>query len=435
MIWRHVMAMVMIGVDPHKGSHTAVAISPSEEPLGQLQVRACASQAGQLLEWARAWPERTWAVEGAAGLGHLLAQQLVAAGERVLDVPPKLASRVRLLQSGNVNKNDPNDAFSVAVAALRSRGPRQVSADDHAAVLKMWAKRHRDLGRSRTQAACRLHAVLCDLVPGGTTRDITAARAAKILQQLTPADPVAAARCELAAQFLEDLRGIDVKIADARRRLAAAVKAHGTSVTSVFGVGPVGAATVIGDVVHIWRFASRNHFASYDGTAPVEVSSGNRKIHRLSLRGNRRLNHVIHMAAITQIRHKHSDGRGYYERKLAEGKTHKEALRCLKRRISDAIYACLQADARAAATASPGGPGGQPGNDSCSSAAGSHPGHRLFGSATPGPAASLRPGPGPQHRKNPTAAAGKAGHSGGPARARRAAPLAAASVPPAAAAS
>ena len=100
------MAAVMIGVDPHKASHTAAAIGPAEEPLGGIQVRAVASQAEQLLAWAAAWPQRAWAVEGAAGLGHLLAQQLVAAGERVLDVPPKLAARVRLLATGNINKND-----------------------------------------------------------------------------------------------------------------------------------------------------------------------------------------------------------------------------------------------------------------------------------------------------------------------------------------
>jgi hypothetical protein len=116
------------------------------------------------------------------------------------------------------------------------------------------------------------------------------------------------------------------------------------------------------------------------------VSSGGRKVYRLSLRGNRRLNHAIHMAAITQIRHKHSEGRAYYERKIAEGKTHKEALRCLKRRISDAIYARLRADARHAAAAGSKDPGGQPGNDSDSSAAGSHPEHRLFGQALPGQA-------------------------------------------------
>ena len=102
------MADVMIGIDPHKSSHTAVAIGVGEQPLGELRVDACPSQAGQLLAWAAAWPERAWAIEGAAGLGCLLAQQLVAAGEQVVDVPPKRAARVRLLQSGNTSKNDPN---------------------------------------------------------------------------------------------------------------------------------------------------------------------------------------------------------------------------------------------------------------------------------------------------------------------------------------
>ena len=403
------MAAVMIGVDPHKASHTAVAISVAEEPLGELRVRACAAQAEQLLAWAAAWPQRIWAVEGAGGLGHLLAQQLLAAGERVLDVPPKLGARVRLLAAGDTNKNDPNDARSVAVAALRSAGVREVRPDDHAAVLKIWSKRYRDLGRTRTQVVCRLHAVLCDLVPGGVSRPIYAARAARILEQVTPPDAVAAARCELAAAFLEDLRRIDAQIRETRKQLATVVAATGTSLTGLFGVGPVIAAAVIGDVRDVSRFPGRDHFAAYDGTAPIEVSSGPRKIYRLSRRGNRRLNHAIHMAAVTQVSHRHSDGRAYYDKKLAEGKTRKEALRSLKRQVSNAIFACLQADARRAA-AHAKGPGGQQGNDSAACAAGSHPRHRLFGQATPGPgnhpttpAASPAPGP--------ASARGRAGHS------------------------
>ncbi len=375
---------VMIGIDPHKGSHTAVAVGAAEEPLGKLRVRACPDQAGTLVAWAQAWPERTWAVEGARGLGRLLAQQLIAAGERVLDVQPKLAARVRLLEAGDTNKTDPNDARSVAVAALRSKGRQEVTADGHAVVLKVWAKRHRDLSRTRNQVVCRLHAVLCELIPGGVPDEITAGQAARILEQVAPAGAVAQARCELAAELLADIRHLDAQRREVKKKLAAAVTASGTSLTEVFGVGPVIAATVIGDVITVARFPSRDHFAAYNGTAPVEVSSGQRKIHRLSLRGNRRLNHAVHMAAITQIRHKHSDGRAYYQRKLAEGKTHKEALRCLKRRISDAIYARLRADARKA------GPGGQPGNDTGSSVTGSHPGHRLFGQATSGPEPSLR---------------------------------------------
>src|SRR5947207_7859952 len=195
------VAAVMIGVDPHKGSHTAVAIGAAEEPLGQVRVRASAAQAERLLAWAAPWPQRTWAVEGAGGLGHLPDWQLVAAGEQVLDVPTRLGARVRLLASGNTSKNDPDNARSVAVAALRSAGCRPVRADDHAMVLKVWAKRHRDLGRARTQVACRLHAVLCELIPGGFSKRISAAQAARVLSQVTVSGAVARARCELAADF------------------------------------------------------------------------------------------------------------------------------------------------------------------------------------------------------------------------------------------
>ena len=307
----------MIGVDPRKASHTAVAISAAEEPLGQLRVRSCVAQAERLLAWAAAWPQRTWAVEGAGGTGHLLAQQLVSAGVRVLDVQPKLGARVRLLAAGEVNKNDPNDARSVAVAALRSAGVREVRPDDHAAVLKVWSKRYRDLGRNRTQVVCRLHAVLGELVPGGVPKAITAARAARVLKALRPDGAVEAARWELAAELLEDLRRIDGRIREARKKLAAAVAAAGTSLTGLFGVGPVISAAVIGEVRDVSRFGSRDHFAACDGTAPIEVSSGKRKVHRLSRRGNRRHGHAIHMAAITQIRNRHSEGRACYDKKLA----------------------------------------------------------------------------------------------------------------------
>jgi transposase len=386
------MTAVMIGVDPHKASHTAVAIGAAEEPLGQLRVRASAAQAERLVAWAAPWPERTWAAGGAGGLGYLLAQQLVAAGELVLDVQPKLGARVRLLATGASNKNDPNDARSVAIAALRSAAPRPVAAENHAAVLKLWSKRHRDLGRARNQVACRLHAVLCELVPGGISKEITAGKAARVLESAEPSGAVALARCELAAAFLDDLRRIDAQMLDTRKKLAVTVRASGTTLTEIFGVGPVITATMIGYGADASRFPSRDNFAAYNGTAPIEVSSGNRKIHRLSRRGNRRLNHAIHMAAVTQIRHRHSDGRAYYDKKLADGKTPKEALRSLKRRVSDAIFARLQADARrATAAASDTGPGGQPGSDSVASAAGSHPACRLFGQATPEPATTLRP--------------------------------------------
>ena len=384
------MMAVMIGVDPHKGSHTAVAINAGEAPLGRVRVPARPDQAGRLLAWAQGWPERTWAVEGATGLGHLLAQQLVAAGERVLDIQPKLAARVRVLEAGNTSKNDPNDALSVAVAALRSRACREVAAEDHACVCCGCAR-----GGTRTwarpatgwPAGCMR---CCGLVPGGLPKEITANQAERLLERAKPSGAVGRARRELAAELLADLRHLDAQLAESKKKLAAVVRASGTSVTGLFGVGPVVAAITAGDAGPVTRFPSRDHFAAWNGTAPVEVSSGGKKIYRLSRRGNRRAGSAIHIAAVTQIRHRHSPGRAYYDKKIAEGKTPKEALRCLKRRISDAIYARLVADARKAAAALED-PGGQPGNDSDSSVAGSHPERRLFGQATPGPKHSLRP--------------------------------------------
>jgi transposase len=364
---------VMIGIDPHKGSHTAAAIDPAERELGELRVRAATGQVDRLVEWAQAWPERTWAVENAGGLGYLLAQQLLAAGERVLDVSPKLASRVRLLATGDINKNDPNDARSVAVAALRSPAVKAVAVEDHQAVMKLWAKRHRDLGRTRTQLVCRLHAVLCEVVPGGVSKELSAAKAERIVADVEPSDAVGAARVALAEAFIDDLRRIDEQLRTTKKRIAEAVTASATSVTEIFGVGPVVAAMVKGDVGDVRRFATRDRFASYNGTAPIEVSSGPKKIYRLSRRGNRRLNHAIHIIAVTQLRFPGTAGRAYFDRKLAEGKTGKEALRSLKRRISDLLYGRLLEDARRDDTARQSGPGGHTGNvyDSC--ATGSHP--------------------------------------------------------------
>ena len=204
------------------------------------------------------------------------------------------------------------------------------------------------------------------------------------------------------------------------------------AMTGLFGVGPVIAATVIGDVRHVSRFPNRDHFAAYNGTAPIEVSSGSRKVYRLSRRGNRRLNHAIHMAAVTQIRYRHTKGRAYYDKKLAEGKTPKEALRALKRQISDAIFACLQEDARRAAAAAKS-PGGQPGNHSATRAAGSHPEHRLFGQATPGPATHPTTPAAPFPAPLPSRASERTGQGPGAARprggARRASSTRAASEP------
>lgn len=186
--------MVMIGIDPHKGSHTAVALDADERVLAELKVRADRRQTERLLGWAAPFQARTWAIEGAAGLGYLLAQQLVNAGETVVDVPATLSARVRLLGSGKASKNDPNDALSAAIAGLRHNHLRVVAREDHTAVLRLLVDRHHDLTSLRTQAVCRLHAMLCALAPGGLPRRLSAVRAADLLRTIRP--PLASDRTQ-----------------------------------------------------------------------------------------------------------------------------------------------------------------------------------------------------------------------------------------------
>jgi transposase len=335
--------MFVIGIDPHRGSHTAAVLDSDEELLDELRVVADRQQRQRLLEWAASFMPRVWAVEGATGTGALVAQQLVAAGEHVLDVPPTLSARVRLLDSGRSDKTDSHDARSAAVVALRHRSLRVVRAEDHVAVLRLLAKRHHDLVAARTRAVCRLHTTLCYLAEGHFPKRMTASQAAAILAGIRPGDPVSVERKALARDLLAEVRRVDRDLAELLERIRTAVTASATTVTDIFGVGPVVATYLIGHTGDISRFPTAGHYARYNGTAPIEASSGPTKRHRLNPRGNRQLNHALHMAAVTQVRND-TPGRAYYLRKQAEGQSPKEAIRALKRRISDAVYRQLLAD-------------------------------------------------------------------------------------------
>lgn len=341
--------MVMIGIDPHKRTHTAVAIDTRESVLGERLVAATGAQVPELLEWAKRLDggERTWAIESAGGLGYLLAQQLLAAGEQVVDIPATLASRVRLLGTGRSEKNDPNDARSVAIAALRAVELVPVRVEDHATVLRLLAGRHTQLGWAFNKTACRLHAVVAELVPGGIGQELVVSRARSLLEGLEPVGAVATERHALAVEMLDEIERLNLQRKALRKRISGAVAASGTTLTDIFGIGDVGAAVILGQVGDVRRFPTADRFAAYNGTAPIEWSSGNPKhpIRRLSRRGNRTLNHVIHIAAVTQLRHAHSPGRGFYDRKRAEGMTSRSATRAMKRRISNVIYRHLVTDA------------------------------------------------------------------------------------------
>jgi transposase len=334
---------VMIGVDPHKASHTAAALDAHGQLLGQQRIPASLDGYQALRRWAGRWPQRCWAVEGAHGIGRALAQRLVRDGEQVLDVPAKLAARVRVLSVGHGRKSDPDDAVSVAVAAHHAPSLRQVGVEDQATVLHLLTKRRQDLVAARTQTINRLHRLLMDLVPGGARRNLTANRAAGLLAAVTPTGAPAVTRWQLASELVADVRQLEQRIAAVEARIKTAVAESKTTLVELFGVGPVLAATFLGEVGDIGRFPTKHHFAAHTGTAPLEASSGQVIRHRLSRAGDRQLNHALYMMAMVQVR-RPSAGQAYYRRKLAEGKSPKEALRCLKRRLSDAVYRCLLVD-------------------------------------------------------------------------------------------
>jgi transposase len=216
-------------------------------------------------------------------------------------------------------------------------------------VLYLLTKRRDDLVRTRTQTINRLHRLLADLVPAGARRSFTAKRAAALLAPITPAGEPATTRWQRSADLIADVRQLDQGIAVVEARIKSEVAQSNTSLVQLFGVGPVLAAKFLGEVGDIRRFPSKHHLATHTGTAPLEASSGQVVRHRLSRPGDRKLNHALYMMAIVQIRHAIA-GQAYYRRKRAEGESHKEALRCLKRRLSDAVYRCLLADQHSCAS-------------------------------------------------------------------------------------
>src|SRR3954469_23780169 len=376
------MGRVVIGMDPHKRSATIEAIDGRERVLAKGRYGTDTDGYQQMLAAGRQFPDRIWAVEGCNGIGRHIAQRLVADGETVLDVPAKLSARVRVFDTGQGRKTDPVDAHSVAVAALRAHGLRQVAVDDATVALRLLADRRDGLGRARTDTINRLHQQLLELVPGGAKKFLSSPQARTLLATVRPRDIVGRTRRQLASELITELAAIDKKIKAADQQLTELVAATGSDLQRLHGIGPSGAARLLGDIGDISRFPSRGHFASWNGTAPIDASSGDQQRHRLSRAGNRRINRTLHIMAIVQLRND-TEGRAYYRRKLAAGKTSMEAMRSLKRRLSDVIYKQMIKDAR---TPEATGPGGHMGATLQSSAASSIPTAGTSEQSLPGPA-------------------------------------------------
>ena len=385
------MTGVIIGVDPHKLSATIEVVDSHGKLLGSGRFATDRAGYTAMCSYVNAWPDHVWAVEGANGAGRPLAQRLVEAGEQVLDVPAKLAARVRLFDTGHNRKTDALDAHSIAMVAVRTPGLRVLTPDGDLEALRMLTDRRDELARLRVQILNRLQRLLSELIPGHHKRDLSALQAKAMLATVRPRDIAGKTRRRMAAEQLAELVAVDKKLKKIKTELKEAVQARGSTLMEIHGIGPAGAARILADVGDIARFADRNRFASWTGTAPLDASSGEQIRHRLSRAGNRRMNHVIHIAAIVQLRHD-TPGRAYYRRKLAAGKTPLEALRCLKRRLSDVIYRHLVADARAAAAEElRTGPGGHCGATQESSAVDLPPHIDTSDQPLPGPADSTLP--------------------------------------------
>jgi len=339
--------LILLGVDPHKSTHTTVAVAPeANRQLASVTVGARLPEYRRLLTWARKWPERTWAVENANGLGRHLAQWLIARGERVVDVPASATSRVRELSRGGGRKNDQIDAAAAATVACLHGDGREVGAEDHATALALLDERRVNLTQARVRVVNQLHALLRDLLPGGGPGQMSADQAAALLRTVRPVGAVEKVRKGLARDLVAEVRTLDKQLVANAADLETLVKAANSTLMHTPGIGPVLAARLIARVGRAGRFPTAAAFANYTGTAPVEIASADKSRHRLSRSGDRQLNSVLHTIAISQVRMPNSPGHVYYQRKLSEGKTPREARRCLKRRLADHVWKVMLADER-----------------------------------------------------------------------------------------
>jgi transposase len=339
---------MIFGVDSHRSSLSVAGV----DELGRVQVAVSfGNRPSEHLKLARLVKRHgatLVGVEGSGKYGHALAQVLLAAGLEVVDVPPQSTDRERLRIRG-AGKSDERDAIAIARVAAREQDKlaRLGGEPEYARELKLLVDYRRQLTAERTRIVNRLHADLVVLKPGYE---------AKLRHLIEPGDVIRATRMlrgdqsvhgQLARRRLAALRRIDNEIVALARDLKQRVEATGTSLLSICGVGPVVAAIILGETRDVRRFADRARFARLNATAPIPASSGHTRRMRLNPGGNRQLNHALHIIALTQSRCD-PRAREYIARKIAAGASHRDAIRSLKRRLSDVIYQLLRADQRAA---------------------------------------------------------------------------------------
>jgi transposase len=377
------VAMMVIGVDPHKSTHTATAVDPhTNRAVASLRIDASLADYRRMLAWARQFEHRRWAVENAEGLGRHLSSWLLARGEKVVDVPTTATARVRQLSRGGGRKNDQIDAAAAASVAALQGESRPLEPESVTDALALLDESRTNLAQSRVRLVNQLHALLRELLAGGAPRDLSASTAAALLRRIRPAGDVERVRKQIAAGLITQIRSGDALLKSNAAQISERVAASGSTLTGTVGIGAITAGRLIGRTGRASRFPTSASFANYAGAAPVEVASADKARHRLSRSGDRQLNAALHTVAITQIRTPGSRGHAYYNVKIAEGKTAREARRCLKRRLADHIWRTMITDERRVAAS----PGGHLGATLKSSATGSAPTASSSDKSLPGPA-------------------------------------------------
>jgi transposase len=336
--------MVTLGVDAHKRSHTIVAADEHGQQVGQLTVTATSPGHLTALRWAAQWPGRSWAVEDCRHLSRQLEADLLAAGERITRVPPKLMAGARR-GSRAPGKSDPIDALAVARAALREPGLPVAVLDGPEREVRLLVDHREDLIAERTRAQNRLRWHLHELDPAWEipARGLDRARVLDAVQAGLAGRGGVVAR--LARELVARCRELTVQINELERQVRRLVRPLAPSLLALEGCAALTAAKLVGETAGVGRFRSRAAYAMHNGTAPVPVWSGNRERHRLNRGGNRQLNVALHRIAITQMR-RPGPGQAYVSRRIAAGDTKTEAIRALRRRISDEVYRRLTADQR-----------------------------------------------------------------------------------------
>ncbi|MFC8529229.1 IS110 family transposase [Nocardia sp. NPDC057227] len=337
--------MVVIGVDPHKSTHTATAVDPATNAdLGSVRIDATLAEYRRLIGWAKRWPRRRWAIENADGLGRHLSRWLIARGETVLDVPTTATAWVRELSRGGRRKNDRIDAAAAACVAALQGDARPVASDEHCDALRMLDERRNNLSASRTRTVNQLHALLRELLTGGAPTRLSANTAAAVLRGFRARTLSDRVRVDLSKDLIADVRRLDRQLTVNQAEIGRLLDEHGTRLRTIDGIGPVLAARLIGRTGSAARFPTAAAYATYTGTAPVEIASADRRVHRLSRYGDRQLNAAIHTIAMVQVRMSGTAGRGYYDRKIAAGSSHRATMRCLKRHLAATIWRTMTTD-------------------------------------------------------------------------------------------